>query len=88
MALLAPDPGSDEEDVEAGRGLDLDLELRACPACRRELLPWQEVCPEDGAEPVPRTQLPPDDGPPVPDHLREDGSDGGSGADRDEPGRA
>ena len=39
-------------------GLQLDLELRACVRCRRELLPWQTVCPDDGSEAVPKSDLP------------------------------
>lgn len=43
----------------SGSGLELDLELRACEVCRRELLPWQATCPEDGGRGVKREELPP-----------------------------
>lgn len=59
--------GGGDEDDGAGSGqrfsLEGDLDPLACPVCRRELLPWQERCPEDGATPVPRSQLPPVDDP-------------------------
>ena len=42
-------------------GLSLDLELRACTVCRRELLPWQEVCPDDGGAAILKRDLPPDE---------------------------
>jgi rRNA maturation protein Nop10 len=29
-------------------GIYLDLDLKRCPACRRELTPWQERCPDCG----------------------------------------
>lgn len=48
-----------ERRDDRGDELGLDLELRACAVCRRELLPWQDRCPEDGGEGVPRDQLPP-----------------------------
>lgn len=43
----------DEDD------LNLDLDLKACSICRRELLPWQDECPEDGGAPVPKGNLNP-----------------------------
>jgi hypothetical protein len=43
----------DEDD------LNLDLDLKACSICRRELLPWQEQCPDDGGAPVPKGELNP-----------------------------
>lgn len=82
MGFVTPDPGGgDEAEPDGGDSLDLDLELRACPVCRRELLPWQESCPDHDAEAVPRTELPPSDGPPVPDHLQPDPDPDGDGRD-------
>lgn len=43
----------------SGSGLDLDLDLRACEVCRRELLPWQQTCPDDGGRAVRQEDLPP-----------------------------
>lgn len=70
MGLLAKKGGGDEEKDPSGTSLD--LERRHCPTCKRELPPWQEVCPDDGTAAVPLTELPPDDGPPVPSHLLDD----------------
>lgn len=75
MGFLTPDKKGGEDETEAGRGLELDLDVKACPVCRRELLPWQETCPEDGAGAVARADLPPADGPAVPDHLLDEGPD-------------
>lgn len=75
MGLLSPDRRGDEDEGDVGRGLELDLEIKACPVCRREVLPWQTRCPEHDAEAVPRSDLPPTDGPPVPEHLREEPDD-------------
>lgn len=80
MGLLSPDPRDEEDEGDVGRGLELDLEIKACPVCRRELLPWQSRCPEHDAEAVPRSHLPPA-GAPVPEHLRDDAPAG-----EDEPG--
>lgn len=60
-----------EEPGGGGSGLHLDLDERYCPACRRELLPWQERCPEDGAAGVLLEELPPSM-PPPPAHLLSD----------------
>jgi hypothetical protein len=57
MALLTPDPRGDEERPGGESGLHLDLDEKACPVCRRDLLPWQPTCPADGAGAVPRTSL-------------------------------
>jgi hypothetical protein len=35
-----------EDDDLPGSGLHLELDLRRCPACRRETLPWQTRCPD------------------------------------------
>lgn len=69
MGLWARTPREDEEP--GGSGLRFDLEQRACPVCRRDLLPWQEHCPDDGTAAVRRAELPPALGPP-PAHLLEE----------------
>jgi hypothetical protein len=50
-----------EQDDEQlpGSGLHLDLEVRRCPQCRREVAPWQEACPDCGVGTVPARDLPP-----------------------------
>jgi len=59
---------NEEEPGGAGNALELDLDLRACPTCRRDLHPWERTCPVDGSEPVPR-ELVTGDFPPPPAHL-------------------
>jgi hypothetical protein len=61
----------EEEPGEAGSGLEIELELRSCPTCRRDLHPWELTCPIDGSEPVPR-KLVTRDLPPPPAHLLDD----------------
>jgi hypothetical protein len=46
-----------EEPGSGGGGLELDLDIRSCTICRRDLHPWETVCPDDGGEAVPRTLL-------------------------------
>ncbi|MBW3657222.1 MAG: hypothetical protein KY457_01190 [Actinobacteria bacterium] len=47
-----------DEGGSGGSGLEMDLDLQACAVCRRELLPWQDTCPEDGGTAVPKAGLP------------------------------
>lgn len=61
---------SGEADVQR-RGLTLDLDVRVCRTCRRELLPWQEQCPDDGGAAVRREELPPSPDPLLDRFLRE-----------------
>jgi hypothetical protein len=58
-----------EEPGPAGSGLELDLDLRRCPVCRRDLHPWEQTCPVDGAEAVARRLLSSTDLPPPPADL-------------------
>jgi hypothetical protein len=52
------DPKKQQEDDELpGSGLHLDLEQRRCPECRREVLPWQDTCPDCGVAAVLTTEL-------------------------------
>lgn len=71
MGMFAKDPKK-EEQPGVGSGLRVDLEVKACPRCRRELHPWEPVCPDDGAEAVDRSALPRRDLPPPPAHLLDD----------------
>ncbi len=63
-----------------GDELGIDLGLRACLICRRELLPWQDTCPDDGGKGVLREELPPP-GDPVLDRLLAEGDATGDGGD-------
>jgi predicted amidophosphoribosyltransferase len=72
MGVFARDPRKDQEQPGGGSGLSLDLDLQVCPACRRELHPWERVCPDDGSQAVPRTSLQRADLPPPPPHLLAD----------------
>lgn len=65
------DRKKNEEQPGGGSGLELDLELRACSTCRRDLYPWEAVCPADGGEAVLRTMLSAPL-PPPPAHLLTD----------------
>jgi hypothetical protein len=48
-----------EDDEELpGSGLHVDLGVRVCPECRKEALPWQEVCADCGVAPVAPGPLP------------------------------
>ncbi len=71
MGIIARGP-QQEEDGGAGPVLGLDLELRACPTCRRELHPWEDVCPADGSAAVARTSLQRPGLAPPPAHLLDD----------------
>jgi rRNA maturation protein Nop10 len=44
------DPKKDDGGgaLPGASGLYLDLDLKRCPACRRELTPWQDRCPDCG----------------------------------------
>jgi hypothetical protein len=67
MGLLAKKGGGDEEKDPSGTSLD--MERKHCPTCRRELPPWREECPDDGARLVALSEMPSDDGPAIPPHL-------------------
>jgi rRNA maturation protein Nop10 len=56
------DPKKDEEDEElpGASGLHLDLDLKRCPSCRRELTPWQERCADCGEVGVAASAVPAD----------------------------
>lgn len=71
----------DQDSAVGGHGLEIDLELRACAVCRRELLPWQETCPDDGGQPVLREQLPAPEDAILARLLEEDTADDGGPSD-------
>ncbi|MEE8600842.1 hypothetical protein [Euzebya tangerina] len=73
----------DEQQPGGGSGLTMDLEMRACPACRREVHAWQDNCPDCGVQAVDRTSLA-SGMPAIPAHLLEDEPDAAEDADLDE----
>lgn len=73
---------TDPSRARGWSGLPEDLDLLVCPECRRELLPWQERCPDHGAEGIPREQLPPPRDP-VLERLLRDNPDLADGLDED-----
>lgn len=79
MSVFAKGPQQEEEGA-AGPTLGLDLELRACPACRRELHPWEDTCPVDGSAAVARTSLATPGLAPPPAHLLDDDEDEDAGS--------
>lgn len=74
MGIFARDPNR-EEQPGPGSGLDVDLEERVCPTCRRSLHPWETACPDDGSPPARREDLTRADLPPPPPHLLDDEPD-------------
>lgn len=69
MGLFTPRRDDDEHEL-GGSGLHVDLGEKACPSCRRDLLPWESVCRACGEPAVSRADLPPLSRPPA--HLLED----------------
>lgn len=48
----------EDEQLPAAAGLEVDVDPRRCPSCRRETGPWQARCPDCGEVPVRASQLP------------------------------
>lgn len=72
MGILVRDNRGDEEQPGGGgAGLEIDLVLKACPSCRREVPGWQDTCPDCGEVAVRKRDLPGVMAPP-PAHLLED----------------
>jgi rRNA maturation protein Nop10 len=80
------DPKKDEEDeaLPGASGLHLDLDLKRCPSCRRELTPWQERCADCGELGVAASAVPADRFA-LPDlsHLDDESDDPADAADPD-----
>jgi hypothetical protein len=74
MSPLERKRPQDEERLEA-RGQQVDLETKVCPSCREELAAWVKACPNDGATPVKREELPPLDDPLLARFLAEEPDD-------------
>lgn len=53
MGLIRRGGGGGGGDEGGGSdSLGLDDEYKRCETCRRELLPWQDTCPDDGGRAV------------------------------------
>ena len=88
MGFVDP-KGSHEDDQElpGAAGLFLDLDLKRCPVCRREVTPWQDECPDCGEVAVAASAVPAA-GFALPGLLPEDvteDADDGASHDRDRP---
>jgi hypothetical protein len=57
MAFLDPKK-QDDDELPGSSGLELDLDIRICPECRRESLPWQQECATCGVPTVAPAALP------------------------------
>jgi rRNA maturation protein Nop10 len=79
MAFLDPKKQQEDDELPGSSGLRLDLDLRVCPECRRESLPWQETCADCGVPTIAPKDLPAERFS-LPD-LDEDGEDDPDGAD-------
>jgi hypothetical protein len=83
VGFLDPKSRDDEDEALPGAsGLHLDLDLKRCPACRRELTPWQERCEDCGELGVAASAVPASSFPLDLSHLEDDEEDDGPG---DEP---
>lgn len=56
MPLLSP--SQDDGNRLPGLGLHVDTEVRRCPDCRGEAMPWELACPACGAATVRPDELP------------------------------
>jgi len=68
--------------------LGLDDEYKRCETCRRELLPWQDTCPDDGGRAVSPGELAADHDPLLARLLAEDGDAEPDDAEPDDAGAA
>lgn len=85
MSFLDPKQQQDDDELP-GTGLRLDLDVKACPSCRREALPWEKVCPDCGVPTVAATELPPRSFPlPHLDADDEEAGDDPAGGPADDP---
>lgn len=96
MSILGKKQDDNEDDDLGGETVDIPLHDLVCPTCGRDLAPWVEACPADGATPVDRAETMLQGVPDIPLHLLQglydesgpDGADTGSDerpdADREE----
>ena len=93
MGLIRRGGGGGGGDEGGGSdSLGLDDEYKRCETCRRELLPWQDTCPDDGGRAVAPGELAADHDPLLARLLAEDDLEEGDdptgaddGAHGDEP---
>jgi rRNA maturation protein Nop10 len=91
MAFLDPKKQQEDDELPGSSGLKLDLDIRICPECRRESLPWQEECATCGVPTVAPSALPaqrfalPDLGEDAEDDALDEGTDEADGDERDDP---
>ncbi len=58
MGFIDPKKGDEDDGGGLGAsGLHIDLDLKRCPACRRELTPWEDRCPDCGEAGVRSDQI-------------------------------
>jgi hypothetical protein len=75
VPFLDPNQRDDEDEALPGApGLHLDLDVKRCPSCHREGLPWQRECPECGTALVSPQGMPPESFP-LPGLLLDDEAD-------------
>jgi hypothetical protein len=55
--LLRGQRRGEDDAGDPSTGLDLGDELLRCQVCRRELLPWETTCPDDGGPGVLPSQI-------------------------------
>jgi hypothetical protein len=58
MAFLDPKKQQEDDELPGASGLRLDLDVRICPECRRESLPWQDTCEHCGVATVAPSEVP------------------------------
>lgn len=62
MAFIDPKRDQeDDEDLPGASGLHLELDLKRCPVCKREVNPWQTTCPDCGETAVAASAVPASD---------------------------
>ena len=87
MGLFRRGGGGGDEDDGGGDSLGLGDDHKRCEVCRRELLPWQDTCPDDGGRGVAPGELDAVHDPLLARLLAEDDAeaddDGDAGADVD-----
>ena len=73
MGLIRRGGGGGGGDEGGGSdSLGLDDDYKRCETCRRELLPWQDTCPDDGGRAVAPGELAADHDPLLARLLAED----------------
>lgn len=71
MAILGGKFTDQDDDGGGSDAVTLPLDDVVCAVCGRELAPWMTTCPDDGGEPIARSQSMAAGVPDVPAHLLE-----------------